>query len=138
MWIIVAIVFFVLEIATPSFFFMWFGLGALGALVSTFFYPHLWLSIVIFIATSATLVILSHPLAEKISGKQSRRAASDSLIGKRGVVIEEIDPLTNKGKVRVGSDVWRAVSLDKIKKDSFIKVEKIEGVHLVVKKEEEK
>jgi len=124
--------------ATPTFFFMWFGLGALVALVSTFFYPHPWLSVAIFIASSAILVILSRPLAEKISGKQSRKAASDGLIGERGIVIEEIDPLKNKGKVRVGSDVWRAVSLEKIEKDSWIRVEKIEGVHLIVKKEEQK
>jgi len=124
--------------ATPTFFFMWFGLGALIALVSVFFYPHPWLSVAIFIASSAILVILSRPLAEKISGKQSRKAASDGLIGERGIVIEEIDPLKNKGKVRVGSDIWRAVSSEKIEKNSWVRVEKIEGVHLIVKKEEGK
>ena len=123
---------------TPTFFFMWFGLGALIALASAFFYPHPWLSVAIFIASSAILVILSRPLAEKISGKQPRKAASDSLIGEKGIVIEEIDPLKNMGKVRVGSDVWRAVSSEKIKKNSPVKVEKIEGVHLIVKKEGEK
>ncbi len=117
---------------------MWFGLGALVALVSAFFYPHPWLSVAIFIASSAILVILSRPLAEKISGKQPRKAASDGLIGERGIVIEEIDPLKNKGKVRVGSDIWRAVSSEKIEKNSWVRVEKIEGVHLIVKKEEGK
>lgn len=123
---------------TPTFFFMWFGLGALIALASAFFYPHPWLSVAIFIASSAILVILSRPLAEKISGKQPRKAASDSLIGEKGIVIEGIDPLKNTGKVRVGSDVWRAVSSEKIEKNSPVKVEKIEGVHLIVKKEEQK
>ena len=52
-----------------------------------------------------------------------------------GVVVEDIDNTTGKGRIRVGSDEWRALSdNDEIyKKDTIIKVIRIDGTKAVVK-----
>jgi membrane protein implicated in regulation of membrane protease activity len=52
-------------------------------------------------------------------------------VGKNGIVIEEILPETG-GVVKVEGDVWRAVSPNKIEKDSKIIVKKVESVKLHV------
>ena len=58
-----------------------------------------------------------------------------SFEGKIGKVVEEINPLEAKGQVKVNGELWSATSADDtpIPKDTEVKIEKIEGVKLIVK-----
>jgi len=57
----------------------------------------------------------------------------DSLIGREGVVITEVDPRTLKGKVRISSAEWSAHSTGSIiPAGKNVKVVDSEGVHIVV------
>ncbi|MDD1701999.1 MAG: NfeD family protein [Methanoregula sp.] len=70
----------------------------------------------------------------KINSDDSPTTISrDSLIGKEGQVIAEIDATTLKGKVRIGSTEWSAHSTGPvIPKDKTVRVIDSEGVHIVV------
>jgi inner membrane protein len=70
----------------------------------------------------------------KINSDDSPTTISrDSLIGKEGQVIAEIDATTLKGKVRIGSTEWSAHSTGPvISKDKTVRVIDSEGVHIVV------
>ena len=58
-----------------------------------------------------------------------------SIIGKRGIVIKDIDPISGKGQVKIGTEVWSAKSIDdrKIEKGLEVEIIEIEGVKAVVK-----
>lgn len=59
---------------------------------------------------------------------------SESLVGKTGVVIVEIEPDTLKGKVKIDSDMWSATSSESIGKGVSVVVESAEGVHIKVRR----
>lgn len=135
LWVVIGVVCVTIEVFTPSFFIMWFGIGAFaGALVSLFSGSFLF-QFLAFIVVSTLLVVFTRPLAKKITGRPARKAAVDGLIGTNGLVIEDVDPETGKGLVRVGSDIWRARSADGISKISVgrrVRVVSVEGTHLIV------
>jgi membrane-bound ClpP family serine protease len=57
----------------------------------------------------------------------------DSLIGREGIVIKEVDPKTLNGKVNVSSAEWSAHSTGAtIAKGQKVRVVDSEGVHIVV------
>lgn len=132
-WILIAAVCFIGEMMTVGFFLLWFGMGASVSAVLNYFGFSETTQIIAFILISIILLAVSRPFAKKITqGTPSKKAASDRLIGEKGLVIEEISP-EKGGVVNIGGDIWRAISDQKIKKDKHILVEKIEGVKLIVK-----
>ena len=61
-----------------------------------------------------------------------------SIIGKKGLVISDIDPISGKGQVKVDNEVWSAKTngSNVIPKDTLITVTAIEGVKAIVSAEE--
>lgn len=134
-WVVIAIIFFIIEIVTPGvFFFACLGLGALAAALSLWLGASYWLSWASFIGIGLVGILISRPLAERFSGKTARHANVDALIGKKGKVIKTIDPSTNEGSVTVDREEWRAEADEKIEAGSTIEVIAVEGVHVKVKK----
>lgn len=134
-WIIVAVVFFIIEITTPTIFvFACFGVGALCASLAVWLVDSAWLPWIVFITISVVGVIASRPLAEKFAGKSARLAHIDAIIGKKGKVIIAIDPEKDEGRVMVDREDWRAEADGKIEIGEIIEVLQVEGTHLYVKK----
>lgn len=67
-WIAIAVIFLILEVASFSFFYACFVLGAILAGVSAFFTDSVTLQALIFMILSVVLVPLSRPLAGKLIG----------------------------------------------------------------------
>ena len=60
---------------------------------------------------------------------------SDMVIGKTGVVTKKIE--ANKyGEVKVFGNIWMATSSDEIDVDNKVRILSIDGVKLIVEKEE--
>ena len=80
------------------------------------------------------ITIRSDALIEYIK-KDIVHLNANSLIGENGVVIVEINNMDAVGQVKIKGQVWSAKSLNGeiIKENKEVKVEKIEGVHLIVK-----
>jgi membrane protein implicated in regulation of membrane protease activity len=55
-----------------------------------------------------------------------------SLVGLRGIVLDDVFPNNLKGKVRIANDTWSASSHDHIHKGTKVIVERSEGVHVFV------
>jgi len=135
-WITVGVVFSVLEILTPSFFFLWFGIGGFVAAAASMF-VNVALQIVIFAVTSAVLLLLTRPLAKKITGGEPpRKIHVEEIVGKTAVVIEKINNDKGVGLIKIDGDVWRAYSDNDeiIEKGEKVKILKVEGAHVVVKR----
>ncbi len=134
MWIVVAVIFFIAEIVTPSFFLMWFGVGALSASIASVFLADVVTQGVVFVGISLMLVVLSRPIANRLTKKPPIGAVVDALIGQKARVITEIDSDKNTGRVRVGKEEWAADADERIGEGENVEVVRVEGTHVIVKK----
>lgn len=134
-WLIVAGICFVIESFTIGFLVFWFGIGALAALVASLFISNIWIQSLIFIIVSSLLLIFTKPLVKKfVKEKDVIPTNVYSIIGKEGIVVENIDTINGVGKVKVNGELWSATSLENIEKGTKVKVLKVNGVKLEVEK----
>lgn len=135
LWIILAGLFFVIEMATIGFLVFWFGIGALIAMVVSLFTTNIAIQTTVFVFSSTLLLFLTRPFVNKFSKKDDVQTNAYSIIGKKGIVIKDIDPISGKGQVKIGTEVWSAKSSDdrKIEKGLEVEVLEIDGVKAVVK-----
>lgn len=135
-WLIIAGVFIILEIATMGFLVFWFAIGALAAMVISFFVESILFQSIIFVIISTILLFATKPFVNKVMPKDSYiKTNSYSLEGKIGKVTIDIEPIEGKGQVKVSGEAWSAKSADDtyISKDTEVVIEKIEGVKAIVK-----
>lgn len=135
-WIILAGIFFVIEMATVGFLVFWFGIGALIAMIISLFTSNLAIQTAVFIFSSTILLFFTRPFVNKFTKKEDDvQTNAYSIIGKRGLVIKDIDPIRGKGQIQIGTEVWSAKSFDdrKIEKGIEVEILEIDGVKAVVK-----
>ncbi|HCQ5484709.1 TPA: NfeD family protein [Clostridioides difficile] len=133
-WLIVAVLFGIAEMLTPSLTLIWFSVGAVILIFLSSFIESIFLQILIFAVISiAMLVVATKKIVKKDKGYKSNTNLQ-AMMSKKGIVTEEISP-NNTGLVVVEHETWTAISIgEKIEKGSTVEVLKIEGVKLVVKK----
>ena len=102
------------------------------AALSAVWIDGLALQAVVFAVVSVILIPLSRPIARKMSRPVAMKSNVDALVGKTAYVLEEIDAAQDVGRVRIGSEEWRAVSDTRIPAQSEVTVTKIEGATLKV------
>ena len=134
-WLIVAGICLVIEIATVGFLVFWFGIGALFAMITSFFTDNLIIQTVVFILSSTVLLFFTRPFVNKFSPKEKVKTNAFSIIGKKGIVTHTINPIPGEGQVKVGSEVWSAKSSEDVKIEKGLEVEvlDIDGVKAVVR-----
>ena len=134
-WLIAAGVFFIGEIITTGFLILWLGVGALLAMVVSFFTESLVIQTAVFAITSALFLFFTKPFIQKFVSKKSVPTNFYSIIGKKGIVIEPINATEGTGKIKVSGEVWSAEcdeDMD-IPKDTEIEILRIDGVRAFVK-----
>lgn len=133
-WLIAAGIFFIIEIATVGFLIFWLGIGALLAMVTSFFTDSILIQTTVFVISSSILIPLTKPLVNRYfdDGKTLITNAY-SLIGKVGIVTTSINALDATGQVKVNGEVWSAKADEDIKQGTEVEVVKIDGVKLIVK-----
>ena len=134
-WLIVAGVFFIGEIITTGFLIFWLGIGAILAMLISFVTDNVLIQIAVFVITSIILIVLTKPFVKKFVDKKSVATNSYSLIGRKAIVIENIDFAEAKGKVKINGEVWsaKATNDENIPKGTEVEITEITGVKLVVK-----
>jgi len=133
LWLVVGLALLIIELFTMTFFLMWVGAGALLAAASALLTPAPWVHWLVFFVASIVLLLATRPLARSIHGRVTVPSNVDSLVGQTAVVLEAIDPIANTGRVRIGSDEWRARSQHNIKQGAQVTIEKIQGTTMWVK-----
>lgn len=138
-WTITAVVLFTVEIFTPGFFIATFAIGALCTVPAAIITANLNVQLLVFAITTTLTYIYIRPLAQKYFFKKHPKVATnaDALIGKKAKVIETIDPLNTKGRVKViGGEDWKAISLDEqvIEKDAVVEIVSVDGAKVTVKR----
>ncbi|HDP78525.1 MAG TPA: NfeD family protein [Mesotoga infera] len=136
-WMIFGVVLLVAEIITPTFFFLWFSIGSFLAGLAAMFSFSLGWQVLVFALSSTLLVLLTRPIARKLSkGDSPKKMYIDGLVGSRGRVTVEINPQLEKGLVRIDGEDWRAASLngETIPVDSLVRVMRLEGTLIYVER----
>jgi membrane protein implicated in regulation of membrane protease activity len=134
-WFVLAAVFVVGEIFTAGFFLLWFGVGAAAAGGLALLEVGFGWQLAVFVAVAGILFAASRRLAERISRPQPPGIGADRFVGKRGRVLEAVDPSADSGRVRLGKEEWRAESEtgEAVPAGVEVEVVRLEGTHLVVR-----
>lgn len=134
-WIVMIVLFVIIEAATAQLVTIWFAVGSAAALVANILNAPDYVQWIIFIIVSVIVIFCTRPFVKKITKNKSEPTNADRCIGQTAVVTEEIDNIAARGYVKIDGSVWTARSEDGsvIKKDELVTVVKIEGVKLIVK-----
>ena len=134
-WLIAAGIFFVAEIITVGFLIFWLGIGALLAMIVSFFTSNIIIQTAVFVISSAILIFSTKPLVNRIT-KNDKTISTNvySIIGKSGLVIEDINLVECKGQIKVDGEVWSAIcnGNSTIQAGTEVKVLEIRGVKALV------
>ena len=138
-WVAAVALFLLVETFTLGLTSIWLAFGALGALAVVLCKGPLWLQIVVFIVVTIAALIVTKPLAKKFIDSKKSPTNADRLFGVTGLVTEEIDNIKNAGTVSISGQVWTARSMtgETIPAGTQVKPVSIEGVKLIVVKEQE-
>jgi len=139
-WVGIGVICMIIEIFTPGFLFMSFGIGAMLTGLISIVVRGTAIQILIFAVITFILFLFLRKFSKKLISESSEETNIFALIGKTGIVVKEI-PEDGKGYVKVGSEEWSAIAENgkKIEEEQKVLVNSIEGNKLIVKiKESEK
>jgi|SRR4051812_7069060 membrane protein implicated in regulation of membrane protease activity len=107
-WILVAVLLALGELATPgTFFLVLVALAAIPAAVVAMIGGPAWLQVLVFIAGSLGSIAVLRPIARAhLRMPALTRTGTAALVGARAVVLERVD--VNGGRVRLGGEEWSA------------------------------
>ena len=140
LWLAAMVVLLIIEGAVPGLVSIWFALGALAALLAAILHAPVWLQVTWFVVVSVVSLILTRPLARKYVNSKTQPTNADMLIGSDCVVRERIDNLRGTGAVLAQGKEWTARTENgeaSAEVGEIVKIVRIEGVKLIVKKEKE-
>lgn len=134
-WLAIALLASILEATTAQLVSIWFVLGSIVSAVSCIFTDNIVIQVGIFLLVSFLAIIITRPFVLKIAKTKVTHTNSDRYIGKIGKVTIEINNQIGQGQINVSGSIWSARSENNaiIPVGAEVKVEKIEGVKLIIK-----
>lgn len=131
-WLILFIVFMYFEIITINLVTIWFAIGSVAGLITTFFTDSALIQTGVFLITSILTLILTRPFVKNIQPKKTATNA-DIVIGKVGIVVKEISK-DFSGSVKIDGQLWTAITNENtiLKEGTKVKVLSLEGVKINV------
>ena len=133
-WLVLMVVFLVVEAATVAMVSLWFAIGALVALLVSLLNLKIWIQVVLFFLVSGALLACLRPMVRRHFTPKLTRTNVDAIVGTKGMVTAEIDNVCAAGQVKLGSMEWSARSTDGqiIPVGTMVQVDRIEGVKAYV------
>ena len=139
-WLIAMIIFIIFELATMGLTTMWFALGSLASLAVAAVGGPVWLQIIVFFAVSLLALFCFRNVAKDLFNQNREKTNADSLIGRKGIVTEDISNIYATGQVTVAGQEWTARSVDDdvtLEKGEMVIIRNISGVKLIVERSTE-
>ncbi len=136
-WIIIAAVAIIIDIATSNFLFAWFTIGAIAAMIADFLGISFGVQVIIFLVINLITISLGYPWAKKKFKKSVKRTPlmEENYIGR---IMKAEEDIIEKAKVKVDGIYWTVLNTgEEIKSGENFKIIGIEGIKLIIKKEEE-
>ncbi len=139
-WLVLMVVFLVVEASTVTLVSLWFAAGALAAMAVSLLGGAVWLQTAVFLAVSVVSLLALRPLVRKFLTPKLTATNIDSIIGSTGLVTAPIRNVSAAGQVKLGAMVWtaRSTSGEEIPEGALVRVDRIEGVKVFVTAVEER
>ena len=136
-WIIVAAVVIAIDMVTSNFLFAWFAVGAFVAMIADLLGVTFGVQVVLFLVVNLITVSVGYPWAKRKFKEGVKRTPlmEENYIGR---VMKAEEDIVDRAKIKVDGKYWTVQNLGEvIKKDESFKITGIEGIKLIIKKEEE-
>ena len=133
-WLILMVIFLIVEATTVTMTSLWFAAGSLAALIVAATGGPIGFQVAVFLVVSAALLACLRPVIRKHFNPKLVPTNVDSVVGAQGYVTSDIDNVSATGTVKLGAMEWTARSTrgTGIPKGTLVKVDKIEGVKVFV------
>lgn len=138
-WLVLLVIFLIIEFATLGLTTIWFAAGALAAFFSGLLGGDLWVQLIVFFVVSLVLLIATRPFAVKYINKGRTKTNVDSLVGCKAKVKIPINNENATGTVVVNGMEWTARSLNDditFAEKELVVIKEVSGVKLIVESEE--
>ena len=136
-WLVLAIVFAAVELATVGLVSIWFAAGAFAALLVAVLHGNLILQVIVFLAVSIVLLVSTRSWAKKYLNSKIQKTNVDSVIGEKTRLTERVSNLDQTGKAVVLGQEWTARAAhdnEIIEQGELVEVVAVSGVKLIVKR----
>lgn len=139
-WLVMIVVFLLVEAATVALVSTWFALGSLAAMLVSILKGPVWFQAAVFVIVSAICLTALRPLVRKHIQPKLTKTNVDAVVGTTGLVTVAIDNVSAVGQVKLGAMHWtaRSASGEPIPAGTLVKAVRIEGVKAFVEPAEEK
>lgn len=139
LWGVATVVFFIAEIFVSGFFLAPMGIGAAAAAFSCFFTDSFDIQLAVFAAVTVLSFAILRVFFKKYiySETDSIKTNTDAMSGRVVEVMETVGPGTSPGKVKIGSEIWRALSQKgkTFQKGENAVIVKTEGAKVIISEE---
>lgn len=134
LWLIIALAAGIIEAVTTALVSVWLAVGAVCAAVCAGFNVSAQVQCIVFAVVSLALLILTAPLGARFRAVSKTATNADRLIGKIGVITEDVDPIEGTGEVKVLGQRWsvQVRGGEKLPVGTQVEVLELVGAHLVV------
>jgi len=131
-WLIIAFVAAILEVSIPHFGSAFVSAGAIAAAAAAYLGASWPMQIGVFVVVLVvSLAALRSTLVGRLGGR-GVPSRTDTLIGRHGVVTQDIDPTIGAGRVNVRGEDWAARSATVITAGTKVRVVAADGIVLEV------
>ncbi|MEV4688206.1 NfeD family protein [Microbacterium sp. LWH3-1.2] len=134
-WLVLILVFLVIEMLTLDFTFLMLSIGGLAGLITDLLGAPIWLQVIIAAGVAAALVLLLRPplLRRLRRGEDPTPSNVDALIGLGGTVVSSVG--AHGGQVKLANgDIWTArTDSGDLQPGTPVRVSRIEGATAVVR-----
>lgn len=134
LWIILIIVFSLIELAGPAIVSIWFVGGAVLALILSLLGFSVPVQFFVFLVSSIIFLMFARKFAIKYLKVGKVKTNVDEVIGKVGIVTKKISKF-EYGKISLKGVIWTAKSIDDrvLEIGEEVEILSVEGVKLIVK-----
>lgn len=146
MWVILAMAFFLMELAKPKWVVFWFAIGSATAAITSVAVPRFvapdrlptnifYLDIAVFFGISLLLLIFARPFGTRIFLPPHKPMNIEGAVGREEICVEDIDNGSKKGVVKLYGTPWNARSSQNdvsIKAGTRVRITGIDGLCLIV------
>lgn len=135
-WIIISIIFVIIEIFVPTFLAISLAVGCLTSGIMAYLGLDFIVQLIAFAIGTLVSFFYARPFMLKYGHKNSKiKTNADALVGKVGRVVEVIDNNKSQGRVIVEGDNWRAETENNeiVKEGEKVEVVKVNSTILIVK-----